>query len=67
VERIATGARGLIVFGRCRDGTFQEAAQIPVPHVLRDVSYFVSQREFRLDVSSTDLRRRALEAAGQEG
>jgi hypothetical protein len=25
------------------------------------VSYFVSQREFRLDISSTDLRRQELE------
>jgi nicotinic acid mononucleotide adenylyltransferase/nicotinamide mononucleotide (NMN) deamidase PncC len=67
VERIAAGARGLIVFGRSRDGAFEDAAQIPVPHALRDVSYFVSQREFRLDVSSTELRQRARQAAGEEG
>ncbi len=67
VDRIAAGARGLIVFGRSRDGVFQDAAQIPVPHALRDVSYFVSQREFRLDVSSTDLRHRARQASDQDG
>lgn len=40
-----------------RDGTFEDAAQIDAPQRLRDVSYFVSQREFRLDISSTELRR----------
>jgi nicotinic acid mononucleotide adenylyltransferase len=59
VEAIAERARGLIVFGRVRDGTFQDASQLDVPAALRDVSYFVSHREFRLDVSSTELRRRA--------
>jgi hypothetical protein len=41
---------------------FMEAAQLDVPQPLRDVTYFVSQREFRLDVSSTELRRRQREA-----
>jgi nicotinic acid mononucleotide adenylyltransferase len=59
VEAIAERARGLIVFGRVRDGAFEDASQLDVPAALRDVSYFVSQREFRLDVSSTELRRRA--------
>ncbi|MFM7207308.1 MAG: CinA family protein [Planctomycetaceae bacterium] len=58
VETIAARAGGLIVFGRSRDGVFEDAARLEVPRRLRDLSYFVSQREFRLDVSSTDLRRR---------
>jgi len=28
-----------------------------VPPALREVTYFVSQREFRMDISSTALRR----------
>jgi hypothetical protein len=32
--------------------------------VLRDVTYFVSEREFRIDISSTDVRRRTA-AAGE--
>jgi nicotinic acid mononucleotide adenylyltransferase len=64
VKTIAAKAAGLIVFGRARDGMFQEAAAIPVPDALRDAAYFVSQREFRLDISSTQLRRRA--TAGSE-
>jgi hypothetical protein len=59
VEAIAERARGLIVFGRARDGAFEDASHLDVPAALREVSYFVSQREFRLDVSSTELRRQA--------
>ena len=59
VEAIAREARGLIVFGRVRDGVFQDPARLDVPQSLRDVTYFVSQREFRRDISSTELRRAA--------
>jgi len=59
VDAIAREARGLIVFGRARDGVFQDPARLDVPRALRDVTYFVSQREFRLDVSSTEIRRAA--------
>jgi hypothetical protein len=62
VQRIATEARGLIVFGRVKDGVFQDPAQLDVPQPLRAVTYFVSQREFRLDVSSTAIRRQTLAA-----
>jgi nicotinic acid mononucleotide adenylyltransferase len=61
---IAERTRGLVVFGRVRDGVFQEAAQLEAPRVLRDVTYFVSEREFRIDISSTDVRRRTA-AAGE--
>jgi len=57
VERIAAEAAGLIVFGRSRNGGFEDPAQLDVPAPLRRVSYFVSQREFRCDLSSTQLRR----------
>jgi len=59
---IAARAAGLIVFGRSQGDVFLEAAQLDVPQPLRDVTYFVSQREFRLDMSSTELRRRQREA-----
>jgi nicotinic acid mononucleotide adenylyltransferase len=64
VKTIAAKAAGLIVFGRARDGVFEEAASIDVPQALRNVAYFVSQREFRLDVSSTQLRRQAAVGSG---
>jgi hypothetical protein len=57
VQRIATQARGLIVFGRERNGSFEDPARLAVPPALREVTYFVSQREFRMDISSTALRR----------
>jgi hypothetical protein len=63
VKTIATKAGGLIVFGREQAGAFQDASTIEVPKALRDVAYFVSQREFRLDVSSTELRRQTLAGA----
>jgi nicotinamide mononucleotide (NMN) deamidase PncC len=59
---IAARAGGLIVFGRSKGDVFLEAAQLDVPQPLRDVTYFVSQREFRLDISSTELRRRHRES-----
>ncbi len=65
VKAIASRSGGLIVFGRLVNGVFHDAASIEVPQVLRDVTYFVAQREFRLDLSSTDLRRQA--SAGAEG
>jgi hypothetical protein len=65
VATIAARARGLIVFGRVRDGVFVDASQLEVPAPLRDIAYFVSPREFRLDISSTELRRRDLERRGQ--
>ena len=57
VQRIATQARGLIVFGRERNGSFEDPSRLDVPPALREVTYFVSQREFRMDISSTALRR----------
>ena len=56
-QRIATHARGLIVFGRERNGEFEDPARLDVPPALRAVTTFVSQREFRVDISSTALRR----------
>jgi nicotinic acid mononucleotide adenylyltransferase len=61
VRTIARCTRGLIVFGRVRAGEFVDPAQLDVPRELREVTYFVSQREFRLDISSTELRRAARE------
>lgn len=60
VRTIADHARGLIVFGRARDGVFEEPATLPAPEPLRRIAYFVSQREFRIDISSTALRREQL-------
>jgi hypothetical protein len=59
VKRIAKEAAGLIVFGRARDGAFEDPAQVDVPAALKKVTYFVSQREFRCDLSSTQLRQAA--------
>lgn len=60
VRTIAENAHGLVVFGRARDGVFEEPATLPAPEPLRRIAYFVSQREFRIDISSTALRREQL-------
>jgi hypothetical protein len=52
VKTIARRTRGLIVFGRVKDGAFQDPAQLDVPAELRGVTYFVSQREFRMEEGS---------------
>ncbi|MFN9368508.1 MAG: hypothetical protein ACK6CT_07030 [Planctomycetia bacterium] len=62
LRTIARDARGLIVFGRATADGFVDASRLDVPAVLRDVTYFVSQAEFRLDISSTELRHRAAAA-----
>jgi len=56
VHQIATRARGLIVFGRERDGVFEDPRHLDIPPALREVTTFVSQREFQMDISSTALR-----------
>ncbi len=56
VHQIATRARGLIVFGRERKGVYEDPAQLDLPPALREVTTFVSQNEFRMDISSTALR-----------
>jgi hypothetical protein len=57
VQRITRQARGLIVFGREHNGVFEDPSRLDVPPALRAVTTFVSQREFRMDISSTALRR----------
>lgn len=56
VQTICRKTRGLIVFGREHDGMFQSPAQADLPPALKEVTYFVSEREFRMDVSSTAIR-----------
>lgn len=59
VERIASAIEGLIVFGRSSGGCFEDASRIDAPEAIRRKSYFVSEREFRMDVSSTEIRGKA--------
>jgi len=60
VERIASAIEGLIVFGRVAGGRFEDASRIDAPEAIRRKAYFVSEREFRMDVSSTEIRRKAV-------
>jgi nicotinic acid mononucleotide adenylyltransferase/nicotinamide mononucleotide (NMN) deamidase PncC len=58
VRRIGDRVESLIVFGREKDGEFVEPASLKMPKALREKCYFVSSREFRMDISSTAIRRK---------
>lgn len=55
-RRIADAVRGLIVFGRLRDGRWLDPSTADVPETLRRKALFMSRREFAMDISSTALR-----------
>ena len=55
-------SRGLIVFGRMREHGFQNPSTCDVPLALREITYFVSEREFRMDISSSSIRANSREA-----
>jgi nicotinic acid mononucleotide adenylyltransferase len=56
IQTICRKARGLIVFGRVQNEKFENPADFNVPTALRDVTCFVSEREFRVDISSSHIR-----------
>ena len=58
VRKIGDRVEGLIVFGREKEGEFVEPASLKMPKALREKCYFVSSREFRMDISSTAIRQR---------
>ena len=47
-----------LVFGRLIDGEFRTMSDVKLPRALRELCQEVAAAEFRLDVSSTQLRRR---------
>ena len=56
IRTICQQSRGLIVFGRMQDQEFQNPTTCDVPPALREITYFVSEREFRMDISSSGIR-----------
>jgi hypothetical protein len=54
----ALAARGcrFLVFGRTIGTRFSNAADLPLPSALRALCEFVPESEFRVDVSSTEVR-----------
>ncbi len=56
IRAICHQSRGLIVFGRMYNQEYQNPTTFDVPQALREITYFVSEREFRMDVSSSDIR-----------
>ncbi len=56
MRTICRQSQGLIVFGRMQDQEFQNPTTCDVPPALREITYFVSEREFRMDISSSGIR-----------
>lgn len=54
----ANGCRFLVA-GRLEDGRFQTLADTPLPSSVRDLFAEIPEHEFRRDISSTELRRKA--------
>ena len=50
-----------LVFGRLIDSNFQDLSHATLPEALRSVCMEVSEDEFRTDLSSTELRQRAID------
>ena len=61
MRAICRHSRGLIVFGRMREQGFQNPSTCDVPLALREITYFVSEREFRMDISSSSIRASEIE------
>ena len=61
-EMLDLGTR-FLVFGRLIGDTFQCLSDCPLPRALRDACIEVPQEQFRLDISSTELRERNAKAS----
>lgn len=57
-ELAAAGCR-FLVFGRCHEGRFQSLRHLQLPAVLRQLCEEVAADAFRMDLSSTEMRRTA--------
>jgi glycerol-3-phosphate cytidylyltransferase-like family protein len=58
IAQIAEAEASFLVFARVHRGALTTLASVDVPPALKDLCHEVSPEEFRLDVSSTELRRR---------
>ena len=59
MDEIRTNGCRFLVAGRIDDGRFQTLANTPQPSSTRDLFSEIPEREFRRDISSTELRRTA--------
>jgi hypothetical protein len=56
IARIAGFGCRFLVFGRTVDGRFQDWETIDIPMQLREICSGIQEDQFRIDVSSTDIR-----------
>lgn len=62
-EMRALGCR-FLVYGRCHQGGFKTSADVVLPADLAAMCITVPEAEFRIDISSTDVRRGPAECVG---
>jgi nicotinamide mononucleotide (NMN) deamidase PncC len=58
ITTIAEQGCRFLVFGRIRDGRFESLSDLGIPPELRDLCEEIPEAEFRVDLSSTELRHR---------
>jgi hypothetical protein len=57
LESIRANGCRFLVAGRVEDGAFRTLADIAIPNSFRDLFVELPERAFRLDLSSTEIRR----------
>ena len=56
IQKLTSVNTQFIVFGRLRNGNYRTLADVNIPDALRDFCRVVTEEEFRMDISSTQLR-----------
>lgn len=56
IDRLCDQGARFLVFGRLIDGVYESAESLLLPPILGTLCEFVSEQEFRRDISSTELR-----------
>lgn len=56
ITTLAERGCGFLVFGRLADGRFESLPDLPLPAALRPLCVGVPEDQFRVDISSTELR-----------
>ncbi len=56
IASIKSNGNRFLVFGRIEDGEFLESEQLDLPASVSELCEFVSSQEFRIDISSSEIR-----------
>ena len=56
IETLVTAGCRFLIFGRTSDQEFRTLAELPIPNSLKSICQQVPETEFRVDISSTQMR-----------